>query len=96
MTAEILLRAVLLRTGPVSLAPDDLDLAEDLELIVSEAPFGDPPGSRIFEVRDPVDPRRAAVRRVLDANAARPEPFTPAGRDRLVDELLSALEELDR
>lgn len=47
------LAAVLHRTGPVSVSPDDLDLALGLELIVSESPFGDPPGSKIFAAVDP-------------------------------------------
>lgn len=91
--AQIALRAVLSRTGPVSVSPEDLEAAENLELIASEAPFGDPPGSIVLETRDPRDPRRDAIRRVLDANAARPEPFTPAGADRLAAEILA---ELDR
>ena len=90
--ARLALAAVLHRTGPVSISPEDVEEAEDLELLVGEAPFGDPPGSKILSVRQRTDPRRDAIRKVLDANAAAPKPYSPEGADRLAGEILSALE----
>lgn len=88
------LRAVLSRTGPVSIAPDDLDLADDLELVVRDAPFGDPPGSKILEASKPGDPRRDRILLAISRRLARED---GARIDLDVDALVDAiLAELDR